>query len=75
MNTMPETSDSRRLEASTLLVATVTSFVGPYLISAVNVALPVIQTKFAVSAVMLSRVATHVLPVVHRRIYGTDGEN
>ncbi|MFZ2633227.1 MAG: MFS transporter [Desulfosalsimonadaceae bacterium] len=58
---MPETSENRRLEASTLLVATVTSFIGPYLISAVNVALPAIQTEFAVSAVMLSWVATSYL--------------
>ena len=61
MKKIPETSENRRLEASTLLVATVTSFIGPYLISAVNVALPAIQAEFSISAVMLSWVATSYL--------------
>lgn len=57
----PSETSNRHQEASTLLVATVTSFIGPYLISAVNVALPAIQTEFAISAVTLSWVATSYL--------------
>lgn len=52
---------ARRLETATLLAATVTSFMAPYLISAVNVALPAIQKEFGISAVSLSWVATAYL--------------
>jgi hypothetical protein len=45
--------EDRKLENSTLIVATVTSFMGPFMISAVNVALPVIQAEFNISAVLL----------------------
>lgn len=60
VNTPPDPSD-RRLEFSTLAVAAFSSFIAPYLLSAVNVALPVIQTEFGVSAVMLSWIATSYL--------------
>lgn len=54
-------SDHRRLENSTLIVATCTSFMGPFMISAVNVALPVIQAEFKISAVVLSWIVTSYL--------------
>jgi EmrB/QacA subfamily drug resistance transporter len=49
------------LEKSALFVATLTSFMGPFMISAVNVALPAIQDEFSADAVMLSWVATSFL--------------
>jgi EmrB/QacA subfamily drug resistance transporter len=51
----------RALENSTLIVATVTSFMGPFMISAVNVAMPAIQKEFSASAVVLSWIATAYL--------------
>ena len=50
-----------RMERSVLTVATVTSFLGPFMLSAVNVALPVIQQDLAVNAVELSWIATSYL--------------
>ena len=49
------------MERSALTVATVTSFLGPFMISAVNVALPAIQKEFSAGAVTLSWVATAYL--------------
>ena len=60
-NPGPTGSDDRSLQKSALTVATVTSFMGPFLISAVNVALPVIQAEFGADAVLLSWVATSYL--------------
>lgn len=48
-------------QKSALLVATVTSFMGPFMISSVNVALPAIQAEFAVDAVMLAWISTAYL--------------
>jgi len=48
-------------ERSALFVATLTSFMGPLMLSAVNVALPAIQAEMAVGAVGLSWVATTYL--------------
>ena len=48
-------------EKSALFVATLTSFMGPFTISSVNVALPAIQTEFSTDAVILSWVATAFL--------------
>jgi EmrB/QacA subfamily drug resistance transporter len=56
----PET-DQRALENSTLIVATFTSFLGPFMISAVNVGLPAIQAEFQISAVLLSWIGTAYL--------------
>ena len=53
--------DDRSLETPTLMVATFSSFMGPFMISAVNVALPAIQKEFSVSAVFLSWIATSYL--------------
>ena len=49
------------MEKSALIVATLSSFMGPFTISSVNVALPTIQAEFAADAVVLSWVATSYL--------------
>ena len=54
-------SDYTAQERSTLIVATLTSFMGPFMISAVNVALPAIQAEFKVDAVRLSWITTAFL--------------
>lgn len=54
-------SPDRPQEKSALFVTTLTSFMGPFMISAVNVALPAIQSEFSSDAVMLSWVATSFL--------------
>jgi EmrB/QacA subfamily drug resistance transporter len=51
----------KSLEKSALIVATLTSFMGPFTISSVNVALPTIQAEFSADAVLLSWVATSYL--------------
>ncbi|MEN8243731.1 MAG: MFS transporter [Thermodesulfobacteriota bacterium] len=56
-----KTTDNHGLERSVLTVATVTSFLGPFMLSAVNVALPVIQKDLAANAVELSWIATSYL--------------
>ncbi|NNF99606.1 MAG: MFS transporter [Desulfobacteraceae bacterium] len=55
------TSEQQKRERSALIVATVTSFMGPFMISAVNVALPTIQRDFSATAVSLSWIATSYL--------------
>lgn len=52
------------LEHSALFVATLTSFMGPFMISAVNVALPAIQADLGMDAVQLSWIATAYLLAV-----------
>lgn len=52
------------LERSALIVATLTSFVGPFMISSVNVALPAIQAELHMDAVQLSWIATAYLLAV-----------
>ncbi len=52
------------LERSALIVATLTSFVGPFIISSVNVALPAIQADLQMNAVQLSWIATAYLLAV-----------
>ena len=54
-------SAARSLEKSALIVTTLTSFMGPFSISSVNVALPTIQAEFSADAVLLSWVATAYL--------------
>ena len=54
-------SADKSLEKSALTVATLTSFMGPFTISSVNVALPTIQSEFSADAVVLSWVATSYL--------------
>jgi EmrB/QacA subfamily drug resistance transporter len=54
-------SADRSQEKSALFVTTLTSFMGPFMISAVNVALPAIQGEFSADAVILSWVATSFL--------------
>jgi EmrB/QacA subfamily drug resistance transporter len=56
--------NSSALERSALFVATLTSFMGPFMISAVNVALPAIQNDLQMNAVQLSWIATSYLLAV-----------
>lgn len=51
-------------ERSALFVATLTSFMGPFMISSVNVALPAIQAELHMNAVQLSWIATAYLLAV-----------
>jgi len=51
----------KTLQKSTLIVATVTAFMAPFMLSSVNVALPAIQHDFMVNAVLLGWVATSYL--------------
>jgi len=51
----------RTLQRSTLIVTAVTAFMAPFLLSAVNVALPAIQNDFSVNAVLLGWIATSYL--------------
>ncbi len=55
---------SSALERSALIVATLTSFMGPFMISSVNVALPAIQSDLHMDAVELSWIATSYLLAV-----------
>jgi EmrB/QacA subfamily drug resistance transporter len=50
--------DNNSLKKSTLIVATLTSFMQPFMMSAVNIALPAIQKEFSANAVHLSWVVT-----------------
>ena len=56
--------ENRALERSALIVATLTSFMGPFMMSSVNVALPRIQTELQMNAVQLSWIATAYLLAV-----------
>jgi len=57
-------TEDRTREKSALFVATLSSFMGPFVISSVNVALPAIQREFAADAVALGWVATALLLAV-----------
>jgi EmrB/QacA subfamily drug resistance transporter len=59
--TASEPEKQSSLERSALFVATLTSFMGPFMISSVNVALPAIQEDLGMNAVQLSWVATAYL--------------
>ncbi|MBT8328284.1 MAG: MFS transporter [Desulfofustis sp.] len=56
--------ENRALERSALIVATLTSFMGPFMMSSVNVALPQIQAELQMNAVQLSWIATAYLLAV-----------
>lgn len=60
MDTSGETRQNT-LERSALIVATLTSFMGPFMMSSVNVALPKIQADLHMDAVQLSWIATAYL--------------
>jgi EmrB/QacA subfamily drug resistance transporter len=51
-------ADNSLVERSALIVASLTSFMGPFMISAVNVGLPAIQQDYLMNAVELSWVTT-----------------
>lgn len=48
----------KTIKRSILVIAAMTSFIAPFMISAVNIALPAIQKTFSVSAIVLSWVTT-----------------
>jgi len=48
-------------QRSAIVIATLTSFIGPFLVSGVNIALPSIEKEFALSAVTLSWIVTSYL--------------
>lgn len=56
--------DNVALERSALIVATLTSFMGPFMLSSVNVALPAIQADLQMDAIQLSWIATAYLLAV-----------
>ncbi len=58
------TGSDSALERSALIVATMTSFMGPFMISSVNVALPAIQADLQMDAVQLSWISTAYLLAV-----------
>jgi len=60
MTAMNQT-DSTSLKRVALLVATLSSFLTPFMVNAINVALPIIGKKFSADAVLLSWVATGYL--------------
>ena len=60
----PRQEENRALERSALIVATLTSFMGPFMMSSVNVALPKIQAELQMDAVQLSWIATAYLLAV-----------
>ncbi|MEE4239884.1 MAG: MFS transporter [Desulfopila sp.] len=57
-------SENSVVQRSALAVATLTSFMGPFMISSVNVALPAIQADLDMDAVQLSWIATAYLLAV-----------
>ena len=54
-------NQEKTLQKSTLIAATVTSFMAPFMLSSVNVAIPAIQHDFGVNAVLLGWIATSYL--------------
>ncbi len=60
----PSMKSDSSLERSALIVATLTSFIGPFMISSVNVALPAIQAELHMDAIQLSWIATAYLLAV-----------
>lgn len=48
-------------QRSAIIIATLTSFIGPFLISGVNIALPAIEKEFGLNAVALSWIVTSYL--------------
>jgi EmrB/QacA subfamily drug resistance transporter len=61
---MQQPEPNTALERSALIVATLTSFMGPFMISSINVALPNIQADLDLDAVQLSWIATSYLLAV-----------
>lgn len=64
MSVSADIDEQTALERSALFVATLTSFMGPFMISSVNVALPAMQADFGMTAVQLSWIATSYLLTV-----------
>ena len=59
-----DNTGQQAIERAAMFVATLTSFMGPFLISSVNVALPAIQEELGLNTVQLSWIATGYLLAV-----------
>ncbi|MES0364140.1 MAG: MFS transporter, partial [Desulfobacteria bacterium] len=55
------TKEIETSKTSVLIVAALTTFMAPFMVSAVNIALPAIQNEFSVDAVLLSWIANAYL--------------
>ena len=55
------TKEIETSKTSVLFVAALTTFMAPFMVSAVNIALPAIQNEFSVDAVLLSWIANAYL--------------
>ena len=55
------TTEMETSKTSVLVVAALTTFMSPFMVSTVNIALPAMQKEFAVDAVLLSRIANAYL--------------
>lgn len=53
--------NSKTAKKTALIVTSITNFMGPFMISSVNIALPAIQKEFSANAVLLSWIATSYL--------------
>ena len=60
----PSPADASSLERSALLVTTLTSFLGPFMVSSVNVAMPAMQADLGLTAVQLSWIATSYMLIM-----------
>jgi EmrB/QacA subfamily drug resistance transporter len=58
---LPEDEARKTSKTSALIVAILTAFLNPFMISAINIAMPAIQREFGANAVALSWVATAYL--------------
>jgi EmrB/QacA subfamily drug resistance transporter len=58
---MNEHGRTKTSKTSVLMVAALTTFMGPFMLSSVNVALPAIQAEFSLDAVLLSWIANAYL--------------
>lgn len=57
----PPSDEQARIERSAIIVATLSSFLGPFMFSSVNVALPAIENDLQLNAIQLSWIATAYL--------------
>lgn len=61
MEQQQQNNQNKSLERSTLFVSTMASFIGPFMISSINVALPTIEAELRMDAVELSWIASSYL--------------
>ncbi|MDD4346668.1 MAG: hypothetical protein PHZ11_07265 [Desulfitobacteriaceae bacterium] len=54
-------TSEQRVKRTIMLMATAGSFLTPFMVSSINIALPAIQNDFAANAILLSWIATSYL--------------